>query len=223
MNKFLANLIALTAISIVFSSVFSSGVSAQYGQYGQYGQPEPSLSIMIDKMVGKPFTTKGGTNSADFVDNLSPSDLRFQPGDEVLFKLKVKNTSDEKLKNVSVTDFLPDFVQFVDGKGGFNADSRELTIAVGDLEVDEEKEYIVNVKVMNQEQLPADKGLMCLVNKATASNESVSDDDTAQFCIEKDVQGITSVPSAGPEQGIALILGQLSALGLGVFLKRKSS
>ena len=203
-------------ILLLIISFLLLGTSAT-AQYGQYGQPEPSLSIMIDKMVTKPNTTD------DYVDNLSPSDPRFQPGQEIFFKLKVKNTSEAKLNDVTVKDFLPEFVNPIEGKGEFSDESREIAIDAGDLEVDEEKEFVIKVKVLDQDELPADKGLMCLVNKATVSNESVSDEDTAQFCVEKEVLGVTSVPSAGPEMGVALIFGQLSALGLGVFLKRKSA
>ncbi|OGK15117.1 hypothetical protein A2774_01570 [Candidatus Roizmanbacteria bacterium RIFCSPHIGHO2_01_FULL_39_12c] len=200
-----------------------SPVSGQYGQYGPYQGPEPGLSIMIDKMVGKPVETKGGSSDSDFVDNLSPSDDRFSPDDEVLFKLKVKNTSEAKLKDVTVKDFLPDFVEPVGGPGTFSDESREITIDAGDLEVDEEKVFIIKVKVLNQDRLPEDQGLMCVVNKSEAFNDSAADEDTAQFCIEKEVLGITEVPSAGPELGLALLIAQFSALGTGLFLKKKFS
>ena len=161
MKKLLAILVALASIF----QLLTSNVDAQYGQYGPYGGPEPSLSIMVDKMVGKPVANKGDSNG-DYVDNLSPSDPRFVPGQEVFFKIKVKNTSDIKLKSVTVNDVL---------------------------------------------------------NKAEAFDGDVSDEDTAQFCVEKEVMGVTAVPSAGPEQGVALLLGQFSLLGLGILLKRKSS
>jgi len=215
MNKFLASVIALTVISIVMTSSVSA-------QYGQYGQPEPGMSIMIDKMVGKPVSDKSGSVDGDYVDNLSPSDPRFQPEDEVLFKLKVKNTSEAKLKDVTVRDFLPDFVEPMEGQGTFSDESREISIDAGDLEVDEEKVFVIKVKVLTQDQLPTDKGLMCLVNKATASNESISDEDTAQFCIEKEVLGVTAVPSAGPELGLILFSGEVLALSVGILLKRKT-
>lgn len=210
-------------IATISFLILASTVSAQYGQYGPYGGNEPSLSIVVDKMVGKPTMTKGGQTDADYVDNLSPSDTRFQPGSEVLFKVKVRNTSDSKLTNITVTDMLPEYVEQVAGKGAFNPESREIVIAAGDFEPDEEKEYIITVKVFAQDKLPADKGLMCLVNKAQAGNDQVSDEDTAQFCVEKEVLGVTSVPSAGPEMGLVLISGQIAALGLGMYLKKKTS
>ncbi|OGK25674.1 hypothetical protein A2954_04525 [Candidatus Roizmanbacteria bacterium RIFCSPLOWO2_01_FULL_37_12] len=209
MKRLVTNL--LLAISFLLTTTFV------FAGNGPYGQEEPSFSIMVDKLVTKPHST------SDFVDNLSPSDERYSPGNDVYFKIKVKNTSDEKLKDVTVRDFLPDFVKLVDSKGSFNSDTDEITVDAGDLEVDEEKEFVIKVKIVDQDELPSDNGLFCLVNKAQASNDKSSDEDTAQFCVEKKVLGVSSVPSAGPEQGVALILGQLSALGIGVFLKKKTS
>ena len=217
MKKLLASIIALASIF----QLLASNVMAQYGQYGPYGGPEPSISILVDKMVGKPVATKGGSSDADYVDNLSPSDPRFSPGQEVFFKIKVKNTSDVKLKDVTVKDFLPDFVEPVEGLGSFDSDSREITIAAGDIEVDEEKVFFIKAKVLGQDQLPEDKGLICLVNKAQASDGGASDEDTAQFCVEKDVLGVTAVPSAGPELGWLLLSGEMALLGTGIYLKRK--
>lgn len=222
MKKVLAILVALT----IYFLLLNSSVMAQYGQYGPYGGPEPSISILVDKMVGKPSSTKGGPpaggSDADYVDNLSPSDPRFSPGQEVIFKIKVKNTSDVKLKDVTVKDFLPDFVEPVEGQGSFDSESREITIPAGDIEIDEEKVFFIKVKVLAQDALPVDKGLICLVNKAQGFDGGTSDEDTAQFCVEKDVLGVTAVPSAGPELGLALLFGQFSTLGVGLLLKRTS-
>ena len=219
MKKLLATLVALASIF----QLLTSNVMAQYGEYGPYGGPEPSLSIMIDKMVAKPVASKGGSTDQDYVDNLSPSDPRFLPDEEVFFKIKVKNTSDIKLKDVTVKDFLPDFVEPVEGPGTFDDESREITIPAGDIEIDEEKVFFIKVKVLSQEELPVDQGLICLVNKAQAYDGGVSDEDTAQFCVEKEVLGVTEVPSAGPELGLALLIGQFSALSAGLILKKRYS
>lgn len=215
-------LVAFLLLTISFLLLAGSAL-AQYGQYGQYEGPEPSLSIMVDKMVSKPQADKGGA-SADYVDNLSPSDPRYTSGQDVFFKIKVKNTSDVKLTNVTVSDILPEFVDFKEGPGEFNKESRVLTIDdAGDFEVDEEKVFFIKVRVVEQDELPENQGLICVVNKAEAFDESVSDEDTAQFCIEKEVLGVTAVPSAGPELGALLLTGQLATLGFGFVLKRKTA
>lgn len=190
-------------------------------QYGQYGQPAPSFSILIDKMVGKPAFNKGAT-SYDYVDNLSPTDPRFRPGQEIFFKIKVKNTSSVKLTNVTVKDYVPSYLEPIEGPGNWDATSRTITWNAGDFAADEEKVYYIKMQIYPQDKLPADKGLFCLVNKAGAYNQA-SDEDTSQFCIEKEVLGVAKVPAAGPEFGILLMAGNLLGLAFGIKLKKTTN
>lgn len=213
----------LFGILLVVTTIYYLLATNSYAQYGQYGGPGPSLSILIDKMVGKPTSvTKGGTTEVDYVDNLSPSDPRFNPGQEVFFRLKVKNTSNTTLTNVTVKDIVPLYLEPVEGPGTYDANSRAITFDAGDFTADQEKVYILKMRILAQDQLPADKGLFCLVNKAQAYDGGVSDEDTAQFCVEKQVLAVQKVPSAGPEMGILLFSGEMIALGVGLFLKKRA-
>lgn len=206
MKKFFGLLVA----SIFF--IFPATSHAQYGT--QYGATSPSLSISINKLVLRPTSvvTKGGVPQEDFVDNLSPSDPRFKPQQEIVFKLKVKNTSDARLTNIIVEDFLPSSIELTEGPGtSFNA---------GDFDANQEKEYIIKARVKSQDQLPADRGIFCVINRAKASAEGIADEDTAQFCIEKQVINVTQVPTAGPEMGLLLLGAQAAIMGAGVAIKR---
>jgi uncharacterized repeat protein (TIGR01451 family) len=218
MKKIWASLLSLFFVSCFMFHV--SWVKAQYGPYG----PAGALTILIDKTVGKPSgQTKGGLSSIEYVDNLSASDYKFRPGQEIFFQLKVKNTSGVSLSNLTVKDYVPSYLEPVEGPGSFDGNSRIITISAGDFSVDEEKIYVLKMKIFSQDKLPADKGLFCLVNKADASTNGVYDDDTSQFCIEKEVIAVTKVPSAGPEMGMLLISAELAGLGVGIYLKKKTS
>jgi uncharacterized repeat protein (TIGR01451 family) len=214
-----------TISALAFVTLFSaSNVAAQYGQYGQYGYggAAPSQMILIDKMVGKPVTqTKGGTTAYEYVDNLSTNDTRFKPGQEVAFKLVVKNTSSVKLTQVQVKDVLPPYVEAIEGPGEYNTQTKTISLNAGDLNPGEEKTYYLKVKLIAQNAMPADKGLFCLLNTAEAVSGQAKDDDTAQFCVEKEVTGAPQVPAAGPAMGLPLLFGQASLLGLGIYLKRR--
>lgn len=214
-------LIAKNIFVILFTFTFlllsSRTVSAQYGQYGG---PLPAKTILIEKMVGKPTQAKGQTDQ--FVDNLSPSDPRFAPDQQVVFRLKVKNTSDVTLTNVEVKDFVPDFLTSVSIPGSFDAASRTITFNAGNFAVGEEKVYFLTLKISSQNQMPADKGLICEINKAQASTKDVFDEDSSQFCIEKQVMGVQNVPSSGPELGLALMGLELGLLGVGIALKKRA-
>ncbi len=185
--------------------------------YGQYGAPAPSQSILIEKFVAKP------SSSSDFIDNLSPSDPRFSPDQTVNFKLTVKNTSDTTLTNVTVKDFVPDFLQPMSGPGNFDSSSKTISFGAGDFAPNEEKTYFLTMKVVSQNQLPADKGIVCVVNKGQASNDNVSDDDTSQLCIEKQVVGVVQIPYAGPELGAAILTFNTLVLGAGLWLRKRTS
>ncbi len=204
-----------------FFLLFALPANAQYGQYGQYGAPSPSKSILINKLVGTPTTTKGGSTDATFVDNLSVSDTRFRSQQEVLFKLVVKNTSEVTLTNVEVKDFVPDFLEPVEGPGTFDSSTRTITFNAGDFAVNEEKTYILRMKFVSQDKLPGDKGIICLVNKAEAKTSEVFDEDVAQLCVEKEVLGAVSVPSAGPEAGLVLLAFNALAFSTGLYLRKR--
>jgi uncharacterized repeat protein (TIGR01451 family) len=189
-------------------------------QYGQYGGETPSYSILIDKMVGKPSQNKGATEY-EYVDNLSPSDPRFSPNQEVWFKIKVKNTSSQNLTAVQVTDYVPSYLMPIEGPGKWNPDNRTITWNAGDFGVDEEKVYYIKMQVFDQSLLPSDKGLFCVVNKVAAQKDNVAyDEDTAQLCIEKQVVGAKKVPQAGPEYGMILLTLNLLGMGVGIKLKK---
>lgn len=187
----------------------------------QYGQPSITYSILIDKMVGKPSLTKGGSTDYEYVDNLSPSDSRFRPGQTVSFKVKIKNTSNVKLTNVVLKDFIPSYLEPIEGPGSYDTTTRTIIYNAGDFATDEEKVYYIKAQIFSQDKLPADKGLFCLVNKVTASTDQAADDDTVQFCVEKEVLGTAKVPSAGPEMGIFLLTGELLTLSVGLFIRKK--
>lgn len=189
--------------------------------YGQYGEPSPTQTILVDKLVGKPDSpTKGGLVQYQYVDNLSPSDPKFAPGQEVLFQVKIKNISNAQLTNVEVKDFVPSYVEAIEGPGSYDAGTGTITFNAGNFDVDQEKIYIIKMKVLAQSQLPVDKGLFCLVNKVRATGGSTADEDTSQFCVEKQVTGAAKVPSAGPEFAGLLLAGNLLGLGLGFKLKK---
>ena len=215
------NLTILGLLSFLAALLFVSSVQADSGQYGQYGGAPQAVSIVIDKQVGKAGNTKGAV--VNYVDNFSPSDPRFSPGEKVYFQIKVKNTSNIDLSNIKVQDVLPEFIEPLEGPGTLDKVARTITYNIDSLKSGEEKINNVLATVVAQEKLPADRGLMCLVNKAQVTVNDKGDADTAQFCVEKQVVTAKQVPTAGPEFGLVLLTGYSAALAGGLFLKKKLS
>lgn len=211
------------AISLALVLLFLSTSRSVLAQ--SYEGPK-SYAIIIDKLVAVP-TAAGSETVYNYVDNLGVNDFKFKADNIVFFKLKVKNTSNVTLDNVIVKDYAPSYVDLFENPGTYDSATRILTINVGSLGVNEEKEYIVRARVTSAGNLPIDNGTVCTMNRAIASNDKVSDEDTAQLCIEKTVLGkttvitstvppVTKIPSTGPEAGVLIlsISGTLGYVGL---------
>ncbi len=195
-------------------------VSAGSGEYGQYGGGVATTSVMIDKTVSRGEETKGGI--AQYVDNYAATDPRFAAGQKVFFQIKVKNTSNVTLKNVLVKDILPQYVDPSEGPGTFDANTKTISWTYPELKAGEEKiEKVVGV-IVDQARMPADKGLFCVSNKSTVKADKAVDEDTAQFCIEKQVMGAVKVPTAGPEFGFVVTALSFAGLGAGIYLRKRA-
>lgn len=208
---------ALLAIVFLFFVVAFS-VSAGCG--GQYESPCQSYSILVDKMVQKPGTS-------DYVDNLSVSDPRYKPSEYVMFKVVIKNASTTTFGGMTAKDYVPSYLTPIEGPGTFDSTTRIISWDAGAFAVDEQKTYYFKMQIDPQANLPADKGLFCLINKAQAWSNTTTDDDSSQFCIEKQipmvkgVSTVVTVPAAGPEFGLIILSGEILALGTGILMSYK--
>lgn len=224
-HKIFSSILNFGILLFAYFLLFISQVQADSGQYSQYGGGTPQYSIIIDKMVLTSNPTKDGQEI--YVDNLAPSDVRFAPGARVTFKIKIKNSSNITLNNVQVKDILPSGVDPIEGPGTFDANTNTINWTYAEVKSGEEKIEKLVVQIKSQNDLPADKGLFCLSNKATAGATNAYDDDVAQFCVEKQVttkygQPVTKTPEAGSP---LLAIGMLNLLGLGagIWIKKHTS
>lgn len=232
---------SLSIISTVaFLLTLNTGVAlADYGSsqcqpiYGGGESCATTPQLEINKTVQNPQTKL-------FVDNLSVSDPKFSTGKTVTFKITVKNTSNSKLTDLTITDILPDFVDFASGVGSFDSKTKTLTIKLDKLDSNEARDFFVLAKVVSQNSLPADQNVTCVVNQSMIAVNGKKSQDNSQFCIEKVTATPTPVnpgvtkgglkvfppaevqktPDTGPE-AIALFGLIPSGIG-GLFLRRKS-
>ncbi|MBI5044826.1 MAG: DUF11 domain-containing protein [Candidatus Levybacteria bacterium] len=254
MNKTIAITSALILGSIVTVPAFASGnvtptptqavLSTTNNNTGGYGTTtcEPTYGggtncvttkILIDKSVKNP-------QSGQFVDNLTINDPKYAPNDTVSFQLKVTNTSDQALSNVSVTDVLPSHLTYVSGisGGSYDNSTKTLTFNAGDFKVNESKTFTLNAKIAQASDLPADQGILCETNQSFVAVNNVQNQDNAQVCIQKPTLGTTSTMTKGgqvvypspnakatPKTGaemLALFALIPSSIG-GLILRRKTS
>lgn len=167
-----------------------------------------TAELQINKEVFNP-----NSKVNKFVDNitLENSDTRytFAPGEEVKFKLKIKNTGNAVMNKVTVTDTLPSFLEPVEGN---------FTFDITDLQAGQTVERELKARVVAVNRLANDKSVFCDVNRAEAVSGSLKDMDTAHVCAEKKAPG--ELPKAGATDTFAVLVssGVLGAFGF-KFLK----
>lgn len=199
MNKKLVTISSSIAVTALLTSV-SPAYSAincvnQYGTSVPYGNVEVCAKtgeIQVNKEVFDPKTQK-------FVDNLGISAYKFAQGEEVTFRLKIKNIGDNTLDKVQVTDTLPSILEPIDAS--------TLSFELSNLKVDETVEKTIKVRVKPLSQLARDKSTICDVNTAEVKSGDKSDRDTAQICIEKKAPG--QLPKAGATDTFVNLFGSL--------------
>lgn len=205
----------LTKIAMVFiiNLLFLFLALPAAAQY-YYGGVPPTEQIIVDKKIKNP-QSKGG----DYVDNLGIYDYHFSPDEDVYFKMTVKNVGSTTISKVDLKDILPSYVDFVLGSGSKSKDIRDVSTTFENLAPDEERDFYVRGRIVSVQELPADKTLICVLNKAEATTDGQKAEDSSQLCLEKNVLGAVQ-PPAGADI-LTLGLGFLGMSGLGIFLKRK--
>ncbi len=205
--------------SLLFTLIFSLNASqALASTYGPYDEPEPSPDILIDKKVGVPYTISDGKTEYTYYDNLSTTDHRFKEKDYVFFYVRVKNISDETLEDVVIRDYRPDYIDLIEDPG--YRDGEDIVIKVGTLVSGEEKIYYIKGRVVDDARLTLSTNISCVTNRVKASNDDVSDEDSSQLCLEKNVTTetpTTTIPSTGAAENVLA----LAFSGVGIYFGRK--
>ena len=83
--------------------------------------------ILLEKTVKNPA-------SGVFVDHLGPTDPRYRPLQIITFLVKVQNPGEETMDSIDVVDTLPEFVDFMSGPGSYDADNRQISWTVNNLD-----------------------------------------------------------------------------------------
>lgn len=184
---------------LAFAFLFAFPTYAAVRCETQYGGGEVCVrtgELQVDKKVWS-------KASGSFVDNLWQSGEMFAPGEEVVFKLKVKNVGDETFSSVNVGDSLP---------GNLVLTSGSLNYTINDLVPGETDEREIKAKFVRN-----DGG--CPVNVLEVRSGDKYDKDTAKLCVTGKVLGKgKGIPKTGPEM---LVLGLLPLIaGAGFYMTK---
>jgi len=200
MKKIIYSISLALALLAVFSVESARAYVLPY-----YTGPSPEGLIEIDKKVKNP------TNDS-FTDNLGTNDYKFAPGEEVVFKVRVKNIAEIDFVKVKITDSLPDYLVLTEG---------ELEKELENLKPDQAYEFEIKTKVVEADKLPSNQGIYCVVNRAKVIADDQENQDTAQLCLETKVLGASTQPEAGTNP--LVLAGVFTTLAsVGFFLKKRA-
>jgi uncharacterized repeat protein (TIGR01451 family) len=213
----------LYILIIAFVSLFAIGTTKADAQYGcpPYGAECPPASVLVvDKTIRDP-RAKGDV----YVDNLTLADYKFAPGEDVIFKITIKNTSDKSVENVEGIDTLPLLNDVLLASGDTRSTIRQITKTVGTLGAGETKTWYIRSRVKGATEIP--NGTVCgdpkAINRVVVRSKDMPDtSDTSSFCIQRSVLGATKQPEAGSEM-VILAGGLLSLAAIGFFGNKYSN
>lgn len=108
-------ILLFTSVIFLVSSLFPNNIFASVRCETQYGGGEICTTtgeVQINKAVFDPANSK-------YVDNLFVESYRFSAGEEILFRLGVKNVGNNTLNTVHVWDNLPSHLEVASGSTDF--------------------------------------------------------------------------------------------------------
>ncbi len=220
MKKIISYLLIVTGFFLFFTNLASA--KECHTVYGG-GEVCETGDLSLDKKVFNP--------KADaYWDNIDAKDYIFAPGEEVKFKLRVKNISDIKVDSVRINDDfdrLDDYMIYVSSdKGDYRAEATDnkIKFGLGGLDPDESVTVYFIARFKNAGELPV--GTTCLTNAAHVYSHSddVSDSDYASFCVATESGKIVSksTPATGFDLSTILVFEALAFAGLGSIAWRKA-
>lgn len=203
---------------VISTALFAASLFAASSAFAQnYGTSSTPNDLNVNKKVRSPLPP------FNFVENLNETDLNYAPGQEVVFQLEITNSGNVIFEEVNVKDTLP--ANIVDArvapelKGSFSKPI--LFFSLKDLHEGETRIVQVTAKIADNAKLtPDDKSLICETNYVEVTSEGRKDDDSARYCIRKDVKPVTTLPKAGVEDYLPMLpFMLLGAIGIALFIR----
>ncbi len=170
--------------------------------YGGAGACEQNSAITINKQVRNPETNA-------FVENLTINNPQYQPGETIIFKITITNTSGGTVEKFDVYDFFPQYIDHVKSDGKYDQVKKTLAFTVGQLKSKETKTFMVEAKAAAKEKLPDDPQARCVINQVSVKANNRTSQDNTLVCIAKDGTQSTfetkgdAVPTSAPKAAVA--------------------
>ncbi|MDP3941398.1 MAG: hypothetical protein Q8Q49_03760 [bacterium] len=155
---------------------------------------QEAKDFRVDKKVQTP---KDGS----FVDEIPQNEALVAPEHTMIFRILVTNKTDKTLRNISLTDTLPDFIQFVKSDGTTKQNKQQITYSIPSLDAQKTNTMNIQVKVANQATLPKTSPV-CIANQVEAKMGIFTSQiakDFVTFCVDPSAMASTASSSQQSE------------------------
>lgn len=131
--------------------------------------------LEIDKKVKNPAT-------GDYVNNINLDDPLYTPGQEIIFKITITNSSSSRVSGITVKDIFPQLITYVSGDGTYDAKTRTLTSPLNAMNPKDVTVLFITGKIADADKLPP---VTCVINQATVTSGKNTSQDNSQICLTK--------------------------------------
>lgn len=161
-----------------------------------------SAALTVDTFVSARPANMSDLSLSRFVDTLSTNDEHYLAIDPVIFKITVRNTGTETVREISVVDTVPTYLgPHPIGLPGWNEANRTVAYQIPYLVANQSNDYLIPMKIFSNADLPGNPfTVTCVTNSVQATGGGQIANDTSQFCIEKrPPTGPSSTPAPEPK------------------------
>lgn len=142
--------------------------------------------IIINKQVSIRPANMSDLSLTQFTENIGINDDHYLGDDPIIFKILVRNTGPETVRNIVVVDTIPNYLEaHRPTLFGWNPATRTVTYEIAFLHPDQTNDTMIPMKVIANNALPGAPQTYCVTNTARFTATESTGSDTSQFCIEK--------------------------------------
>lgn len=149
--------------------------------------------------------------------SVSNSDHVYVPGEQIVYRLFISNTGNADANPVSISDFLPPYLYWVSGDGGYAAGENKVNFDLGTLKAGESRTLTYNVKV--RDDVPS--GQVTQQNNAKVTSPASFNNCNASSTLVVGKPGAILAATTLPQTGTIppSILATLGLVGVGLALR----
>lgn len=147
------------------------------------------------------------------VTSVSASDHVYSPGEEIVYRLFISNSGTGDASNFSISDFLPTYIFWVSGDGGYASGENKVNFDLGTLKAKESRTLTYKAKV--RDNIPS--GQVSQTNNAkvnSPSNLTCTTSSTLTIGKPGAILAATALPQTGAIPGSVLATLGLVATGI---------